>query len=43
LYRLRRALSRLWQTFRPQLHDRPAWLLSESLQRTPNFCSQSSG
>jgi hypothetical protein len=43
LYRVRRALSRLWQAFRPRLLDRPAWLLAGFSPRTPNFCSQSSG
>lgn len=43
LDRVRRALSRLWQAFRPQLHDRPAWLLAGFSPSTPNFCSQSSG
>src|SRR5215470_18128075 len=43
LYRLRRALSRLWQCYRPQLRDRAAWLGSESLNGTPNLCSETSG
>ncbi|GCE02976.1 transposase [Dictyobacter aurantiacus] len=43
LYRLRRGLSRLWQAYRPQAQDRPAWLGADLATRTPNFCSESSG
>jgi hypothetical protein len=43
LYRVRRALSRLWLGYRPQFHDRPAWLVPAPPFGTPNLCSQNSG
>src|SRR5215470_10538450 len=43
LYRVRRALSRLWQGYRPQVHDRAAWLVPAPPFGTPNLCSQNSG
>ena len=43
LYRVRRALSRLWQCYRPQLQDRAAWLVPAPPSGTLNLCSENSG
>jgi hypothetical protein len=43
LYRVRRALSRLWQYYRPQIHDRVVWLVPAPPFGTSNLCSENSG